>query len=126
MSGESREHLVVLDPGVAKKAVAKLQDIADVTQVLEPRLVILRADSEARIHIAQIEGVLGIFDDSLPELADLTPAERIFLSAWDARRRPKSRRGDELPWDSPGFSAPNGPTDSDEAWAWSRCRTSSV
>ena len=112
MSDPLREFLVVLEPLLADKTLAQLRAITNVTQVLAPRLVLVRTDPETIAHVAQMEGVLDVSDDILPELPqELTPSERLFVSAWEARRQPKIRPGEGLPWDAPGFLPPDSSAD---------------
>jgi hypothetical protein len=107
-----REYLIILEPHLADKALAQLRAIANVTQVLAPRLALVRAHAETMRRAAQIEGVLTVSDDTVPELPqDLTPSERLFVSAWEVRRQPKTRPGEGLPWDAPGFLPPDSPVD---------------
>lgn len=110
MADRPRERLVILDPGAAREARAQIAVIAAVTQALEPRLLLIRADAKAAESIARIAGVLGVYDRPPAELpSDLTPAERVFVAAWAARGEPKTRPGEGLPWDAPGHLAPDGP-----------------
>lgn len=103
-----RELLAILDPRLVDCALPRLRAAVDVIQVLPPRLALVRADRVTAARINRIEGVLGIHADTVPELpADLTPAERLFVYAWEARRRPRTRTGEGLSWDAPGFSAPD-------------------
>lgn len=113
MPDPRREFLVVLEPRLADLALAHLRATGNVTQVLAPRLALVRADPDAMARAAQIEGVLNVSDDTLPELPqDLTPSERLFVSAWEARRQPKTRPGEGLSWDAPGFLPPDPPVNS--------------
>jgi hypothetical protein len=110
MPDPAREFFVILDPGQADSALSQLRAVADVTQVLVPRLALVRADRDAMARAARIEGVLDVRDDAPPELPlDFTPAERAFVSAWEARRQPKTRPGEGLSWDAPGFLPPDPP-----------------
>lgn len=110
MPDAPREFLVILEPRLADKALAQLRAVANVTQVLAPRLALVRADPETMARAAQIGGGLDVYDDTLPELPpDLTPSERLFVSAWEARRQPKTRPGEGLSWDAPGFLPPDSP-----------------
>jgi hypothetical protein len=104
------ELLVILEPRLADEALAQLRGVANVTQVLVPRLALVRADPEIVERVARIEGVADVYEDAVSELpADLTPSERVFVSAWEARRQPKTRAGEGLPWDAPGFLPPDPP-----------------
>jgi hypothetical protein len=112
MTDPPRELLVLLDPRRGGEALSQLQSVVSVTQMLPPRLALVRADPGATHRVTDIEGVLGVYDDAPPENPpDLTPEERVFVSAWEARRQPKTRRGEGLSWDAPGFQPPDPPTD---------------
>ena len=104
------EFLVILETRSADEALVRLRAVANVTQVLPPRLAIVEAERETAARVARIEGVLGVYDDAVPEVPpDLTPSERVFVSAWEARRQPKTRPGEGLSWDAPGFLPPDPP-----------------
>ena len=110
MTDVPRERLVILEPGAASAARAKIGAVAAVTQVLEPRLLLIRADAKAAESVARIAGVTGVYEALPAELpSDLTPAERAFVGGWAARGEPKTRPGEGLPWDAPGHLAPDGP-----------------
>src|SRR5215469_12413436 len=110
MPDAPHELLIVLESRSASETLARLRAVANVTQVFPPRLALVQAGPDARTRIARIEGVLDALDDPARALpADLTPAERIFAAAWQARRQPKTRPGEGLPWDAPGFEPPDRP-----------------
>lgn len=110
MTDVPREHLVILEPHLADQALVRLKAVAIVTQVLRPRLLLIRTDIKAEETAARIAGVLGVYGAAPSKLPlDLTPEERLFISAWEARRQPKIRPGDGLPWDAPGFVPPDAP-----------------
>ena len=105
-----RELLIVLDSQPASETLARLRAAANVTQVFPPRLALVRPGPDARTHIAGIQGVLHVLDDPARKLPpDLTPAERTFAAAWQARQQPRTRPGEGLPWDAPGFEPPDQP-----------------
>lgn len=111
MTEVPREHLVILESSVADQARAKVESVAVVTQVLKPRLLLIRADAKAKERVARITGVVGVYDDlPLQTLSDMSPEEHLFINAWAARRQPKTRPGEGLPWDTPGFLPPDAPT----------------
>jgi hypothetical protein len=111
MTEVPREHLVILEPGVADQARSQVESVAVVTQALKPRLLLIRADAKAKERVSQIAGVVGVYDD-LPSQtsSDMSPEEHLFINAWAARRQPKTRPGEGLPWDTPGFLPPDAPT----------------
>src|SRR5690348_16522964 len=49
-----REYLVILEPGLAEQARTKVEAVAVVTQVLRPRLLLIRADAQAEERVARI------------------------------------------------------------------------
>lgn len=110
MPDAPRELLIVLESRPASGTLAQLRAVANVTQVFPPRLALVQAGPDARTRIARIQGVLHVLDDPARKLpADLTPVERTFAAAWQARQQPKTRAGEGLPWDAPGFEPPGQP-----------------
>ena len=105
-----REYLVILETGRSDKALAQLKTVADVTQMLAPRLVLVRPDADVQKRVSLLDGVVGVYDRAPAQLpADFSRAERLFISAWEARQVPKARPGEGLSWDAPGFVAPDAP-----------------
>lgn len=106
----SREFLVVLDTDQAEQALIGLREVAQVTQMLPPRLALVRGGTGA---LAAVPGVASVHDSAAGDLpGDLTDSERLFVTAW--RSRPgadESKRGstDGLKWDAPGFEPPDPP-----------------
>jgi hypothetical protein len=110
MPDAPRELLIVLESRTASETLARLRAVASVTQVFPPRLALVQAGPDAMTRVVRIHGVLHVLDGPARKLpADLTPAERIFAAAWQARQQPKTRAGDGLPWDAPGFEPPGPP-----------------
>jgi len=110
MPDPRREFLVVLEPRLSDRTLAHLRAIGNVTQVFPPRLALVRAAPDTIVRVARIEGVLSVSDDTLSELPqDFTPSERLFVSAWEARRHLKTRPGEGLSWDAPNFLPPDPP-----------------
>lgn len=105
------EVLVVLHPATASDSLATLKSRYRVTSVLPPRLAVLSAGAnvEAVSSLPGVEAVLTQSSDQLPP--SLNEPERLFVSAWRARLQAdrKTRVGDGLAWDSPGFSPPDRP-----------------
>jgi hypothetical protein len=105
-----REALVVID-GEAGRVLDEIEAAAQVTQILAPRLVLVSADAGVLARIAEIPGVGAVYTDVIESPPpDLTPAERVFMSAWELRAGARSRIGDGLPWDATGFDPPDRPT----------------
>jgi hypothetical protein len=99
------EALVELRPGARLEAIAPA---LEVRQRLPPRLAIVAADEAGLRALARSRDVLSVHTEHVPEhvLGRLEEPARTFAAAWNERRRPKERAGDELPWDAPGFDAP--------------------
>ena len=68
-----------------------------------------RSDITLRWHVERLQGDAHVVSgDRLaadPTIV-LTPAEHLFVQAWQARQAPKTRFADGLDWDAEGFSAP--------------------
>jgi hypothetical protein len=105
-----REHLVVLASEQADAALADIEAVASVTQLLRPRLLLVIAEPDVREDIRRTNGVLGVYDTAPDgELLGLSPEEQLFVDAWAARRAPKTRPGEGSNWDTPGFEPPDIP-----------------
>ena len=105
-----REHLVVLASEQADAALADIEAVASVIQLLRPRLLLVLADPDVREDIRRTPGVLGVYDTAPDgEPLGLSPEEQLFVDAWAARRAPKTRPGEGSNWDTPGFEPPDIP-----------------
>ena len=105
-----REHLVVLASEQADAAVADIEAMASVTQLLRPRLLLVLADPDVREGIRRTPGVLGVYDTAPDgEPLGLSLEEQLFVDAWVARHAPKTRPGEGSNWDTPGFEPPDIP-----------------
>lgn len=110
MADPPRELLLILNSSLANQALRQLESVVIIAQILRPRLVLIRDAPGVQERLSGISGVEGVYDVIPPDLpANLTFAERVFISAWEARQHPKSRPGEGLPWDAPGFVAPDAP-----------------
>ncbi|HET9516444.1 MAG TPA: hypothetical protein VFO77_01830 [Actinoplanes sp.] len=106
--GAEREFLVVVaDPDRFADAIEQCRRSAVVTQLLPPRLAVLRSDPES----AAAPPGTSWYGDQIPAdvLSTLSPTERIFVAAWQDRPVHKQRRGDGAAWDAPGFRPPDWP-----------------
>lgn len=104
-----REVLVVLRAATATESLERLKRQSHVISVLPPRLVVLApgASREALGSLPGVEAVLAQTPGEVPP--SLTDAEQLFVSAWRARAEDKTRVGEGLPWDAPGFLPPDKP-----------------
>jgi hypothetical protein len=106
-----REVLVILRSGTTADGLARLKNQYQVTSVVPPRIVVLSAgQSVERLNdLPDVEAVLARPSDETP--SSLNESERLFVSAWRARQYAggKTRVGEGLAWDAPGFLPPDPP-----------------
>ena len=79
-----------------------------ILQSLPPRLAIIATDEEGIRALERSPEISAVYEEDVPEEAmqRFDQVSRAFAGGWNERRRPKVRRGDELPWDAPGFDPP--------------------
>ncbi|MGK5530645.1 hypothetical protein [Streptomyces sp. URMC 129] len=107
MDGEYREALVLVGDHDFEIVIEELHALATVTQVLPPRLALVLLPAAP----PDIPGTAWYVEDVPTDVyRDLTPEERLFVDGWRARRHPKPRPDDHLPWDAPDHEPPDGPT----------------
>lgn len=108
----SGERLVVLADDAADAALAELRSYGRVTQVASRRLVVLESEEDPAV-LGSLPGVVVSTASELPvEVASgLDEGEALFASAWSSRMRQetKTRPGEGLSWDAPGFQPPDPP-----------------
>lgn len=103
---DRRDLLVVIDRDAdADRVLASLRRVAQVVQVLPPRLALIAGDGPVTVPGATA------YTEDVPDnvLAELSPVERAFVAAWRSRRAGKRRPGEGLPWDAPGHLPPDRP-----------------
>jgi hypothetical protein len=100
------EVLVELQPGATIEDAVPAE--AAVLQRFPPRLAIVAADAAGIDALRASAFVNAVFDGEVPPeaLDRLDQMGRVFATGWNERSRPKRRRGEGLPWDTPGFDAP--------------------
>jgi hypothetical protein len=105
--------LVLLNDAASADDVRRLQGQYKVLSRLPPRILVVDLEADRRAALAQDTGVRGVFDTEVPSpvLAGLRPDERLFVDAWVQQQTPKdkSRPGEGLSWDTPGFQPPDTP-----------------
>ncbi|MFE9018084.1 hypothetical protein ACFYNL_05850 [Streptomyces sp. NPDC007808] len=112
MDREKREALVLVETGDYETALVALRALARVTQVMPPRLALVLVPPGSRTEASALPGTAWFEEDLPPEVySGLSPQERLFVDAWAARRMPKERPGDQLPWDAPGHIPPDSTSD---------------
>lgn len=108
--GNERDYLLLLEPSAATPALDQLKRVASVIHMHHPRIVIVKTVPSLETRLQEINGVIGIYRRPMQELpTDLTDSERLFVRAWERSFQPKSRPGDGLSWDAPGFVPPDMP-----------------
>ena len=110
---QSRPVLALLPEASASEHMGRLQSAYRIVAMLRPRIVVLEVDEQALSALRQVPGVLGVYEQSVPPgvLAGLRPEERLFVEGWMQQQasKDKSRSGDGLSWDAPGFQPPGPP-----------------
>jgi hypothetical protein len=108
---DPREVLVVFRAGMPGDAFARLRNEYRVTAMAPPRIAVVAGveDIERLTRRPDVEAVMTTMSDAAPD--SLTDAELLFVNGWRARHQSgvKSRTGDGLAWDAPGFLPPDEP-----------------
>lgn len=103
-----REVLALIPRDQYPESIEKLRRAFTVTQILPPTLALVVLPPGRSQSIPDIPAVTFYLDNVPAEILDnLTATERTFVQAWLARRAAKQRPGDQLPWDSPGYTPPS-------------------
>ena len=72
-----------------------------------------QVDAPALVALRKEPDVVGVYEQDVPPdvLAGLRPEERLFVEGWTLQQasKDKSRSGDGLSWDAPGFQPPGPP-----------------
>jgi hypothetical protein len=105
------EALVILSTGADPEASKSIGAHARVTQIGSNRVLVVAGDPMNLQQISQVPGVTSVVgaSDAIPESLGLNEQERLFVKGWQLSKQPKTRRGEGLPWDAPGFDAPASP-----------------
>jgi hypothetical protein len=110
---QSKQVLVLLPEASASEYVGRLQSAYRVLTMLRPRIVVVDVDEPALTALRATPGVAGVYEQKVPAevLAGLTTEERLFVEGWIQQQasKDKSRSGDGLSWDAPGFKPPGPP-----------------
>jgi hypothetical protein len=98
------EYLIITDLGHDVGAF-----VESVRHAISSRLAVIVVDPSTAERLRARGGVVAVVDDELPPgiVAGLDELERLFVAAWNERRRTKTRTGDDLPWDAAGFEPPD-------------------
>lgn len=108
---DPREVLVVFRAGMPADALAHLRNLYRLTSMAPPRIAVVAGgeDVEGLRQRPDVEAILTTTNDAAPD--SLSESERLFVNGWRARHQSggKSRTGDGLAWDAPGFLPPDKP-----------------
>jgi hypothetical protein len=108
MSDTTPEILVLAeDATVSATAWRHLEGFASVTGRMPPRLALARPWHCAG-ELPPIDGLAYVRRED-PDPEGLTEAEQLFVDGWRQRLEDKTRVGDGLAWDTPGYTAPDLP-----------------
>jgi len=108
MTEVGREALVLItDQDRRPEVIDELRRSATVVQLLPPRLATIALAVGQREVVPEIAGATFYVDEVPSEVVNsLLPQEQVFARGWQARRGGKNRSGDQLSWDTPGFTPP--------------------
>ena len=110
---QSRPVLVVLPEATAADIAGRLHGAYRVVATLRPRIVVVAVDESSLTALRATPGIVGVYEQTVPPevLAGLRPEERLFVEGWSQQQasKGKSRSGDGLSWDAPGFQPPGPP-----------------
>lgn len=107
---EGSEILVIADPDTLAGPVVLAS--GTVLHTVSDRIVTVRLYPDASLDDVHSEPAVRWAGTDPPDtvLADLDPAERLFVDAWLRRRTEKpARPGEGLDWDTPGRLPPDPP-----------------
>jgi hypothetical protein len=100
-----QESLVILGADVA---AATVEALVRVHQRFGERVLVIHADDAARLHALRGVEVVASGSQTAVPATGFTETEQMGIAVWNTRGdiEKKTRRGDGLPWDAPGFDAP--------------------
>jgi hypothetical protein len=103
------EVLIVLAEGETGRPREALERLCPVLHAVSSRLLIVREPPGGLRALAEMAGILAATKGDLPpEVLDrLDATEKLWVAAWRSRDKPKTRPGDGLSWDAPGFRRPD-------------------
>lgn len=104
MAEQTGEVLVILKDSTAPGTRDQIAREGQLTQAGSERVFAMRGPVPDSPHI---ERVLTGADAEADVPAGLSLGESLFAKGWLLARKPKTRTGEGLPWDSPGFLPPD-------------------
>jgi hypothetical protein len=101
MSETQHEFLVILsDPAVRKT----IEQRARITQTISDRVFVASGEQPSGGPALR---VLTGGEEAADLPADLSSSEALFVNGWLLGRKAKTRKGENLAWDTPGFQPPD-------------------
>jgi len=105
------EVLVILQLSISAAERDAVMRAAPPTQSISNRVYVSTADASAVPRIASMHGVASVLthaESSVKQSNGLDDTEALFVDAWMSRLgQVKTRRGDELDWDTPPMQPPD-------------------
>jgi hypothetical protein len=114
MSNYTDELLIILK-NAGDEALQYMKTNHRVLHLISPRvMVIQRPEGDHALNLRDVSNVEATIEpgDEVPVeiLQDLNETEALSARAWTHRAKPKTRPGEGLSWDAPGFVPPDPPT----------------
>jgi len=100
-----QETLVILNRG---RTVSEIEPLAQVLQRYGDRVLVVATDNAGALRALGEVQVVESGKQAPAQEDGLNETEQMGIAAWNARGdfAKKKRRGDGLPWDTPGFDPP--------------------
>ena len=106
---QAQEALVILGPETKPEARAAVANLAPILHSSSDRVFVVRSEPENIERIRQLPSVAKILagTESEEALPPLPETDLLFSKAWLMSKQPKTRKGEGLAWDAPGFLPPD-------------------
>jgi hypothetical protein len=107
----SQEAIVVLSEHDVTETRSEIERETEILQSISPRVFVVKLAPGVLDRLSKMENVVASTPSALPATAmrGLSEPERQWAAAWNLRGTKKSRPGEGLNWDAPGFSPPDRP-----------------
>ena len=107
----TQEAIVVLREHDVTETRSKIERETEILQSISPRVFVVKLAAGVLDRLSNMENVAAATASALPPAAmrGLSEPERQWAAAWNLRGTKKSRPGEGLNWDAPGFSPPDRP-----------------
>jgi hypothetical protein len=105
------EILIILHLSITDADREAVMRVAQPTQSISNRVFLAAADTSALTHLRSMHGVARVLtgvEPAVQQSNQLDDTEALFVEAWMSRLgQVKTRRGDNLDWDTPPMQPPD-------------------